>query len=317
MGSSHCYISDVQGSSLGKVGFMGFSDLKKKSKTGIEDLIKKMEDQTKTKDYKDDRFWRPEQDKTGNGFAIIRFLPPVEGEEDPWVKMYNHAFQGTGGWYIENSLTSIGQKDPVGELNSQLWNSGLESDKDLARQRKRKLTYIANVYIVSDPANPQNEGKVFLYKFGTKIFEKIQEAMKPQFNDEEPINPFDFWKGANFRIKIRKVGGYTNYDKSEFDSQSALFEDDAKLEKIWKAQHALQPLVDASNFKSYEELKSRLYEVLGGDIRGGAPSSQKTAESVSDELIERKPSIKSKKPVEEDVDEETDALSYFKKLAED
>lgn len=296
---------------------MGFSDLKKKSKSGIEDLIKKMEDQTKTKDYKDDRFWRPEQDKSGNGFAIIRFLPPVDGEEVPWVKMYNHAFQGTGGWYIENSLTTIGQKDPVGELNNQLWNSGLESDKDLARVRKRKLTYISNIYVVSDPANPQNEGKVFLYKFGTKIFEKIQEAMKPEFNDEEPINPFDFWKGANFRIKIRKVGGYTNYDKSEFDSSSPLSDDDAKLEKIWKSQHALLPLVDASNFKTYEELKSRLYEVLGGDIRSTAPSAQKTAEDVADEMVEKKPSLKSKKPVEDDVDDESDALSYFQKLAED
>jgi len=295
---------------------MGFNDLKKKSKSGIDDLIKKMEDQTKTKDYKDDRFWRPEQDKSGNGFAIIRFLPPVDGEDVPWVKMYNHAFQGTGGWYIENSLTTLGQKDPVGELNNQLWNSGLESDKDLARVRKRKLTYIANVYIVSDPSNPQNEGKVFLYKFGTKLFEKIQEAMKPEFNDEEPINPFDFWKGANFRIKIRKVGGYTNYDKSEFDSASPLFDDDAKMEKIWKAQHALLPLVDASNFKTYEELKTRLYEVLGGDIRGTAPNSTKTAEDVSGELTEKKPNLKSKKPVEEDVDDESDALSYFQKLAE-
>jgi hypothetical protein len=294
---------------------MGFSDLKKKSKSGIEDLIKKMEDQTKTKDYKDDRFWRPEQDKTGNGFAIIRFLPPVDGEDVPWVKLYNHAFQGTGGWYIENSLTTLGQKDPVGELNNQLWNSGLESDKDLARVRKRKLTYIANIYVVSDPANPQNEGKVFLYKFGTKIFEKIQQVMKPEFQDEEAINPFDFWKGANFRIKIRKVGGYTNYDASKFDSQSSLFDDDSKMEKIWKAQHPLLPLVDASNFKSYDELKARLYEVLGGDIRGAAPA-QKTAEDMSEELVEKKPNLKTKKPVEEDVDDESDALSYFQKLAE-
>lgn len=294
---------------------MGFNDLKKKSKSGMEDLIKKMEDQTKTKDYKDDRFWRPEQDKSGNGFAIIRFLPAVEGEDVPWVKVYNHAFQGTGGWYIENSLTTLGQKDPVSEMNNQLWNTGLESDKDLARQRKRKLTYIANIYVVSDPANPQNEGKVFLYKFGTKIFEKIQEAMKPEFNDEEPVNPFDFWKGANFRIKIRKVGGYTNYDKSEFDSQTALSDDDAKLEKIWKSQYALLPLVDASNFKTYDELKTRLNEVLGGDIRNVAPNA-KTAEDVTDELVEKKPQLKSKKKVEEDVDEETDALSYFQKLAE-
>jgi hypothetical protein len=293
---------------------MGFSDLKKKSKSGIDDLIKKMEDQNKTKDYKDDRFWRLEQDKSGNGFAIVRFLPPVDNEDVPWVKMYEHSFQGPGGWYIENSLTTIGQKDPVGELNNQLWNSGLESDKDIARARKRRLNYVANVYIVSDPANPQNEGKVFLYKFGTKIFEKIQEAMKPEFSDEEPINPFDFWKGANFRIKIRKVGGFNNYDKSEFDSQTILSDDDSKLEKIWKAQHALQPFVDASNFKSYEELKTRLYEVLGGDIRSTAPSSAKTAEDI--DMTERKPAMKSKKPVEEDVDEESDALSYFQKLSE-
>jgi hypothetical protein len=296
---------------------MGFGDMKKKSKSGIDDLIKKMDDQTKAKEgFKDDRFWRPEQDKSGNGFAIIRFLPTVDGEEVPWAKVYNHAFQGPGGWYIENSLTTIGQKDPVGELNNQLWNSGLESDKDLARIRKRKLTYISNVYIVSDPANPQNEGKVFLYKYGTKIFEKIQEAMKPEFNDEEPINPFDFWKGANFRIKIRKVGGFTNYDKSEFDSQSVLFDDDAKLEKIWKSEYALLPFLDASNFKSYDELKARMQEVLGGDVRATAPNATKTAEDVAEEMVERKPSLKSKKPVEQDVDDESDALSYFQKLAE-
>jgi hypothetical protein len=296
---------------------MGFNDLKKKSKSGIDELIKKMDDQTKAKDgFKDDRLWRPEQDKSGNGFAIIRFLPTADGEDVPWAKVYNHAFQGPGGWYIENSLTTIGQKDPVGELNNQLWNSGLESDKDLARVRKRKLTYISNVYIVSDPSNPQNEGKVFLYKYGVKIYEKIQEAMKPEFNDEEPINPFDFWKGANFRIKIRKVGGFTNYDKSEFDSQSVLFDDDAKLEKIWKSEYPLLPFLDASNFKSYDELKTRMQEVLGGDVRATAPNATKTAEDVAEEMVEKKPSLKSKKPVEQDVDDESDALSYFQKLAE-
>jgi hypothetical protein len=296
---------------------MGFNDLKKKSKSGIDELIKKMDDQTKAKDgFKDDRLWRPEQDKSGNGFAIIRFLPTADGEDVPWAKVYNHAFQGPGGWYIENSLTTIGQKDPVGELNNQLWNSGLESDKDLARVRKRKLTYISNVYIVSDPSNPQNEGKVFLYKYGVKIYEKIQEAMKPEFNDEEPINPFDFWKGANFRIKIRKVGGFTNYDKSEFDSQSVLFDDDAKLEKIWKSEYPLLPFLDASNFKSYDELKTRMQEVLGGDVRATAPNAAKTAEDVAEEMVEKKPSLKSKKPVEQDVDDESDALSYFQKLAE-
>jgi len=316
VGSSHLVIQS-KGDPWGKLGCMGFGDMKKKSKSGIDDLIKKMDDQTKAKEgFKDDRFWRPEQDKSGNGFAIIRFLPTVDGEEVPWAKVYNHAFQGPGGWYIENSLTTIGQKDPVGELNNQLWNSGLESDKDLARIRKRKLTYISNVYIVSDPANPQNEGKVFLYKYGTKIFEKIQEAMKPEFNDEEPINPFDFWKGANFRIKIRKVGGFTNYDKSEFDSQSVLFDDDAKLEKIWKSEYALLPFLDASNFKSYDELKARMQEVLGGDVRATAPNATKTAEDVAEEMVEKKPSLKSKKPTEQYIDDESDALSYFQKLAD-
>lgn len=293
-------------------------DLKKKSASGkgIQDLIKKMEDATKTKDsYKDDRFWRPEQDKSGNGFAIIRFLPPVEGEDIGYVGVYNHAFQGTGGWYIENSLTTIGQKDPVGELNNQLWNSGLESDKDLARIRKRKLTYISNIYVVSDPANPQNEGKVFLYKYGKKIFEKIEEAARPQFNDEAAVDAFDLWSGANFRIKIRKVGGFTNYDKSEFDSASPLSEEKVKLERILKSEYPLLPFLDSSNFKSYDELKTRLQEVLGGDIRGVAPL-QKTAESLTESMGEKKSTLKSKKPAESDVDEETDALSYFQKLAE-
>ena len=315
VGSSYRHLI-VRSRSSGKVGYMGFADMKK-NKSSIDDLIKKMDDQTKNKDYKDDRFWRPEQDKSGNGFAIVRFLPAVEGEDVPWVQMYNHAFQGTGGWYIENSLTTIKQKDPVGDLNNQLWNSGLDSDKDLARIRKRKLSYISNVLVVSDPTNPQNEGKVFLYKYGIKIFEKIQEAMKPEFKDEDPTNPFDLWKGSNFRIKIRKIGGFTNYDKSEFDSQSVLFDDDAKLEKIWKSQYALLPLVDASNFKSYDELKARLDVVLGGDIRGVSPNAPRTAEDAVSEMVERKPNFKTKKPVEEDVGGESDALSYFQKLAED
>jgi len=299
---------------------MGYlDDLKKKSLSGqgIQDLIKKMEDQTKSKDsYKDDRLWRPEQDKSGNGFAIIRFLPPIKGEEVSLVQIYNHAFQGPGGWYIENSLTTIGQKDPVGELNNKLWNSGLESDKDIARIRKRKLTYISNVYIVSDPSNPQNEGKVFLYKYGVKIYEKIKEAVKPEFKDEPEVDVTDFWKGANFRIKIRKVGGFTNYDKSEFDSPSVLSEDTAKLDRILSSMHPLQPFLDASNFKSYDELKTRMQEVLGGDVRATAPNAAKTAEDVAEEMVEKKPSLKSKKPVEQDVDDESDALSYFQKLAE-
>lgn len=295
--------------------------MKKKSKNNMTDLIKKMEDQTKKTDYKDDRYWRPEIDKSGNGFAIIRFLPEVENEDCPWAKVYSHTFRGPGGWYIENCLTTISQKDPVTELNTQLWNSGVESDKNLARDRKRKLNYTSNIYVVSDPSNPQNEGKVFLYKYGSKIFEKLQEVMKPEFKDEEAINPFDFWKGANFRLKIRKVAGYTNYDKSEFDSSSPLCKgDDAELEKVWKSQHPLTEFTNSSNFKTHQELKDRLYEVLGGDIRAASNVGyDKTAEDISEsDIKEKKPfNIKSKKLTEENVDEETDALDYFSKLAEE
>lgn len=298
---------------------MSFNDLKKKSKTNMTDLIKKIEDQTKKTDYKDDRFWRPEIDKMGNGFAVIRFLPEVENEDCPWAKVYSHAFRGPGGWYIENCLTTLSQKDPVSELNTQLWNSGIETDKNLARERKRKLNYMSNIYIVSDPSNPQNEGKVFLYKYGVKIFEKIQEVMKPEFKDEEALNPFDFWKGANFRLKIRKVAGYTNYDKSEFDNSSPLFKDDNELEKVWKSQYHLKEFSDSSNFKTYAELKDRLYEVLGGDIRATSDEYTKTAEDLLDGDVKEKSktSLKSRSPVEQDVDESGDALDYFSKLAEE
>jgi len=300
---------------------MSFNELKKKSKvSNLEDLVKKLEDQNKKESYRDERFWRPEMDKSGNGFAIIRFLPEVAEEDLPWVKYYNHAFNGPGGWYIENCLTSLGQKDPVSELNTQLWNSGVESDKNIARDRRRKLHYVSNILIVSDPSNPQNEGKIFLFRYGSKIFEKIQEAMKPEFKDEEAINPFDFWKGANFRLKIRKVAGYTNYDKSEFDAPSPLMGgDDAKLEQLWKTQYPLKEFIDSKNYKTYDELKDRMFQVLGGDIRA-ASTHNGTIENVSSEDFQEKrsASIKSKKPVaEEDVSETTDALDYFSKLADD
>ena len=297
---------------------MSFSDLKKQSRTSIDQLVKRLEEDSNKKDYKDDRFWRPELDKSKNGFAIIRFLPKVEGEDIPWTKLYSHAFQGPGGWYIENSLTSLNQKDPISEMNTMLWNSGTDSDKDLARNRKRKLNYISNIYIVSDPANPQNEGKVFLFKYGSKIFEKIQEAMQPEFKDEEALDPFNFWNGANFKLKIRQVGGFTNYDKSEFDSTTSLMNgDDTKLEKIWKSQYPLKTFIDPSNFKSYDELKQRLQDVLKGDVRGKAPAAR-TADQIEDEdFVKKSPSIKSKPQVEETIDEETDALDYFKRLAEE
>ena len=275
-------------------------------------LQKKLEESKGSSRQKDERFWRPELDKSSNGYAEVRFLPSPEGEDLPWVKLYSHAFQGSGGWYIENSLTTIGKKDPVSEMNSQLWNTGLESDKDIARERRRKLNYISNVYVVSDPANPQNEGKVFLYKYGKKIFDKINEAMQPEFADEEAVNPFDLWSGANFKLKIRKVAGYVNYDKSHFDSAGALNESDEYLETVWKSQHSLQQFVAEDQFKSYDDLKSRVNDVLGGDLRGKAGDTS-TAEDFSNKSETSTETTTEKEPASSG--EEQDAMSFFEKLA--
>ena len=245
--------------------------------------------------------------------AVFRFLPAPENEDMPWAKLYTHAFKVGGRWYIENSRTTIGEKDPVSEMNSELWNSGLESDKDIARDRKRKLSYISNILVLKDPGAPENEGKVFLYKYGVKIFNKIQEAMQPEFDDEDPINPFDYWAGANFKLKVRKVGGYINYDKSEFESPSELLGgDDAKLEELWKTQHSLQAFVAPDQFKTYDELKKKLQEVVGDDIRATESDfvSQKTAEDV---VVEETVSSDNG----EVEGEETDALSYFQRLGDD
>jgi hypothetical protein len=293
---------------------MSFSDFKKKSKNSIEQLAKKLEEDIGTKkNYKDDRFWRPELDKTGSGYAVIRFLPAGENEDIPWAKTYTHAFKGKGGWYIENCPTAIEQKCPVCEINNELWNSGIESDKNIARDRKRKLSYISNILVVSDPANPQNDGKVFLFKYGKKIFDKIQEAMKPDFQDEKPVNPFDLWGGSNFRMKIRNVAGYTNYDKSEFDSPSSLFDgDDKKLEALWNKLYPLKEFTDPSNFKSYDELKKKVHNVLGANIRDTS-SEDTTVEDDMDEPVAPKPSTKKKSSPEPDDD--MDAMSYLEKLA--
>lgn len=233
----------------------------------LNKALEQLNTNTQSDNNSDDNYWRPEVDKAGNGYAIIRFLPApaVDGDEGlPWAKLYTHGFQGSGGWYIENSLTTLGQPDPVSEYNSELWNSGIEANKEVARKQKRRLTYISNVYIVEDPKHPENNGTVKLFKYGKKIFEKIQDAMNPppEFG-EEPINPFDLWGGANFKLKIRKVDGYQNYDKSEFDSPAALLGgDDAKLEEIWKKEYSLKEILDPKHFKSYDELKVRLQRVL-------------------------------------------------------
>ena len=287
--------------------------MKRKSVGSISELTKKLETAEKKNSYQDDRFWKPTLDKASNGMAVFRFLPAPENEDMPWAKLYTHAFKVGGRWYIENSRTTIGEKDPVSEMNSELWNSGLESDKDIARDRKRKLSYISNILVLKDPGAPENEGKVFLYKYGVKIFNKIQEAMQPEFDDEDPINPFDYWAGANFKLKVRKVGGYINYDKSEFESPSELLGgDDAKLEELWKTQHSLQAFVAPDQFKTYDELKKKLQEVVGDDIRATESDfvSAKTAEDV---VVEETISSDSG----DTEGEETDALSYFQRLGDE
>ena len=274
------------------------------------------------KSYVDERIWKPVMDKTGNGFAIIRFLPAPKGEELPWVKLWNHAFQGpTGQWYIENSLTTINQNDPVSELNSKFWNSGVESDKEIARKQKRKLQYYSNIYVVKDSANPENEGKVFLYRFGKKIFDKIMETMQPAFEDESPINPFDFWEGANFKLKLRKVDGYWNYDKSEFEAPSALFDDDDKLEEIWGKQYSLSEFTAPSNFKSYDELQTRLNTVLSGTTTVGNVTDIQTGQAFDDSPVETIVVDTKEEPAPTvsvtSSDEDDDTMSYFEKLAEE
>ena len=302
---------------------MSFSDLKKKSSLGslTQKLVKEVEKMNSTGGGGDDRLWKPELDKTGNGYAVIRFLPAPEGEDIPWAKMYSHAFQGPGGWYIENSLTTVGQKDPVSEHNRELWNSGNETDKDVVRKQKRKLSYYANIYVVKDPTNPQNEGGVFLYKFGKKIFDKVMAAMQPEFEDEDAINPFDFWQGANFKLKIRKVDGYWNYDKSEFDAVSPLIEDDEALEALWKKEQSLTALTASDQFKAYSDLEKRLKYVLGQK----PPTRRVYDEEVEDEsegrcVVEEKEVQelqKSSSRTTSSAQDEDDALSYFQKLAEE
>ena len=266
------------------------------------------------KSYVDERLWKPELDKSGNGYAVIRFLPAEKGEDLPWAKVWNHAFQGpTGQWYIENSLTTLNQKDPVSEHNTRLWNTGLESDKEIARKQKRKLQYFSNIYVVSDAKHPENEGKVFLFRYGKKIFDKITAAMSPEFEDEKAINPFDFWEGANFKLKIRKVDGYWNYDKSEFEDTSKLFEDDSEADKVWKSQYSLAEFTAPTNFKSYDELKTRLDAVLSGTVKVGNVADEIDDAPVAKPKVDTKP-VTTK--VETPVVEEDDTLAYFEKLAE-
>ena len=312
---------------------MSFANLKKQSSLGslTNKLVKEVEKMNSNGGSGDDRLWKPEVDKAGNGYAVVRFLPAPDGEDLPWAKMYTHAFQGPGGWYIENSLTTLGQKDPVSEHNRELWNSGIDADKDTVRKQKRKLSYYANIYVVKDAANPQNEGRVFLYKFGKKIFDKIMEAMQPEFEDETPINPFDFWQGANFKLKLKKVAGYWNYDSSEFDRPGPLLDDDDALEALWKKEYSLTALTAQDQFKTYEQLDNRLKMVLGkksaparideevededNDRGSYAPdfSSRSQKSELPENLSAQLNSLGSSKTD----DDEDDALSYFQRLAEE
>ena len=305
---------------------LDFSALKKQ-RGSFDSLMKEVEKiatPQSTETQKDDRLWSLEVDKAGNGYAIIRFLPPTKGEDLPWVRVWNHGFQGpTGKWYIENSLTTLGKPDPVSELNTELWNSGTEANKEIARKQKRRLSYMANVLIVKDPAHPENEGKVMLYKFGKKIFDKIKDVMQPQFEDEDPVNPFDFWKGANFKLKARNVEGYRNYDRSEFDSASPVSTDDEELERIWNKQHSLSEFLDPKHFKPYDELKAKLQQVLSAT--GTAPSRIDTVdlgEDIPRQAFKSKPEVPETKvervkPKAVDLDDEDESLSYFAKLAND
>lgn len=303
-----------------------FASLKKNRSKSLDKLNAQL-DKISQKSYSDPnegKMWKPVRDKAGNGFAVIRFLPAPQGEEMPFIRVWDHGFQGpTGLWYIENSLTTINQDDPVSELNSKLWNTGVDADKEQARKQKRRLKYYANIYVVKDPANPENEGKVFLYAFGKKIFDKLNDLMNPTFEDEDPVNPFDLWEGANFRLKIRQFEGYPNYDKSEFDAPSPLFDDDEEMEAVWNKEHSLQELLDPKNFKTYAELKTKLYRVLALAEDSPEPSTPSSYEDDSDDDLDLSNlrSAPAPEPVAAPVsaasvdDDDDDDLSIFKELA--
>jgi hypothetical protein len=300
-----------------------FSALKKRSssRANIEKLKSMVEESGGTKkSYGDDRFWKPDVDKSGNGYSVIRFLPTQDEEHPPFVQTYNHGFQDKGGWFIEECPTTLGKGNPcpVCESNGEYWNSGIEANKDIARKRKRRMSYISNIYIVSDPKHPENEGKVFLYRYGQKIFAKVKDMMFPEFEDETPMDPFDFWEGANFKLKIRQVEGYRNYDKSEFDATSELEEEVAK--GIWEEGklHDLQEFVSTEKFKSYDDLKAHFNRVVGA-----APVQVRTAEQTFEKESDSETYVSGAEQLDEvkkptaSASSDDDTMSYFAKLAAD
>jgi hypothetical protein len=303
---------------------MSFADMKRNRASSLEKLSQQL-NSVASKGFTDpmkEKYWKPTIDAAGNGFAVIRFLPPPEGEEEPFIKFWDHAFKGPGGWYIQNSLSTIGKEDPVSQLNVRLWNTGVESDKELVRKQKRRLKFHSNILVIKDPGNPDNEGKVFLFAYGKKVFDKLNDLMNPQFEDEQRINPFDFWEGADFRLKIRKVDGYPNYDKSEFSAPSPLFDgDDEKLERVYAKLHTLQAIKDPKNFKSYEELNALLLKALGAGSQTSAGPAKTAENLISADLDIGKYSGTAASPAtakadssSDDDDDDFDA-SYFAKLA--
>lgn len=309
---------------------MSFASMKQNRKSSMDKLlneVQKLNAPQQQGGNDDNRFWKPEVDKAGNGYAIIRFLPAPDGEDTPYVRVWDHGFQGPGGWYIEKSLTTLGEKDPVSEYNSQLWNSGIEANKELVRKYKRRLSFISNIYVVKDPAHPENEGKVMLFKYGKKVWDKIELAMNPEFEDEQATNPFDLWEGANFKLKIRKVEGYRNYDKSEFEAPAPLLEDDSELEAVWNQEHSLQAFLDRKEFKTYDELKARLNKALGLD--GNPVAARTTAAAASTPPWDDEPAqaaapvARAAAPKAAPVAEQTfaaeddDNMDFFRRLAEE
>ena len=302
---------------------MDIQSLRKLRNNDFSKIISEFEKVTNpgasSKSFEDDRYWKMEKDKAGNGSAVIRFLPTVEGDALPWVRIFNHGFQGpTGRWYIENSLTTIGEKDPLSDLNAKLWNSDSEANKELARKQKRRLSYTCNILVISDPKHPENEGQVKLFKFGKKIFEMIQDRMIPTFEDEEPINAFHLWEGANFKLRIRQADGWPSYDKSEFDSPSPVFDgDEEKLVALVNKQFPLREFIDKKNFKTFDELSRKLADVLNLDA-----SPVTTASAISERVSSMEPSQPKSMPapqpktVAEVSNDDEDILSYFKSIAD-
>ena len=304
---------------------MSFDDYLKNRTSQFDKLAQSLKQNTETKSYDDDRIWKARMGKDGTGYAVVRFLPGKDSSKTPWVTVYDHGFQGpTGKWYIENSLTTINEQDPVSEYNSKLWNSGIESNKDVARKQKRRTTYYANVLVLQDPQDPQNEGKVKIFKFGQKIFEKLMSAMQPEFADEDAINPFDLIDGANFRIKIKMVGGYWNYDASSFEKSAPMSESEDKLRAVFEAQHDVHDLISKDKFKSYDELKEKLIQVLGDDYQGDQTAEVRapkvaapTAETSTTDDNDFAEVFESKTETVSSSNDDDDLEDYFKSLAAD